>query len=57
MGCVLLKLAVSSSRLGFNDSNYNYGSAFLINAINQIPREQFPFTTTIIEENGRFIFT
>jgi hypothetical protein len=33
------------------------GSVFLINAIKQIPKEQFPFTTTIIEENGRFIFT
>lgn len=33
------------------------GSGFLIKAIKQIPKEQFPFTTTIVEENGRFIFT
>jgi hypothetical protein len=33
------------------------GSGYLINAIKQIPRDQFPFTTTIVEENGRFIFT
>jgi hypothetical protein len=33
------------------------GSRVLIESIKQIPENQFPFTTTIIEENSRFIFT
>jgi hypothetical protein len=33
------------------------GSYGLIEAIQQIPQNQFPFTTTIIEENDRYKFT
>lgn len=33
------------------------GSNFLIETIKQIPNDGFPFTTTIIEDNNRFIFT
>jgi hypothetical protein len=33
------------------------GSSGLMDAIKQIPKEYFPFTTTIIEENDRFRFT
>jgi hypothetical protein len=32
-------------------------SSGLIDAIHQVPKDSFPFTTTIIEENDRFIFT
>jgi hypothetical protein len=32
-------------------------SGGLIEAILQVPVTDFPFTTTIIEENDRFIFT
>jgi hypothetical protein len=32
-------------------------SSGLIDAIQQIPEEGFPFTTTIIQENERFVFT
>jgi hypothetical protein len=33
------------------------GSKFLIGAIEQIPRSEFPFLATIIRENDRFQFT
>jgi hypothetical protein len=33
------------------------GSCGLIEAIQQIPQNQFPFSTTIIEENDRYKFT
>lgn len=33
------------------------GSTGLIEVISQVPDNGFPFTTTIIEENDRFIFT
>jgi hypothetical protein len=32
-------------------------SVFLITAIQQVPKDGFPFTTTIIEENDRYKFT
>ena len=33
------------------------GANGLIEAIIQVPDSSFPFITTIVEENGRFIFT
>lgn len=33
------------------------GSNFLIETIKQIPSDGFPFATTIIEDNNRFIFS
>ena len=33
------------------------GSAFLMETIEKIPKEKFPFTTTIVEENERYEFT
>lgn len=33
------------------------GSVSLAEAIQQVPKDGFPFTTTIVEENDRFIFT
>lgn len=33
------------------------GSSTLIDQIQQVPSDKFPFTTTIIEENERFQFT
>lgn len=33
------------------------GSGSLIEMIDQVPKEEFPFTTTIIKENGRNEFT
>lgn len=33
------------------------GSVNLMEMIQQVPKEQFPFTTTIIRENERFEFT
>lgn len=33
------------------------GSSGLLEAITQVPDSAFPFTTTIIEENDRYIFT
>ncbi len=33
------------------------GSANLMDMINQVPKDKFPFKTTIIKENERFEFT
>ena len=33
------------------------GSIYLMDTIQQVPKDKFPFTTTIIEENERFEFT
>lgn len=33
------------------------GSTFLMETIEQVPKEKFPFTTTIVEENERYEFT
>ena len=33
------------------------GSSVLAEMINQVPKSAFPFATTIVEENDRFIFT
>ena len=33
------------------------GSTYLMAAINQVPKDKFPFTTTIVEEMERFEFT
>lgn len=33
------------------------GSTYLMDAINQVPKDKFPFTTTIVEEMERFEFT
>lgn len=33
------------------------GSAGLIDAIEQVPKSSFPFSTTIVRENERFEFT
>jgi hypothetical protein len=33
------------------------GSSILIESILQVPKEGFPFTTTIVEENERYNFT
>jgi hypothetical protein len=33
------------------------GSAALMDLIEQVPREEFPFETTIVKENERFEFT
>jgi Tat protein secretion system quality control protein TatD with DNase activity len=33
------------------------GSTYLIDMIQQVPKEAFPFETTIIEDNERFKFT
>ncbi len=33
------------------------GSKVLIDAIEQVPKSDFPFTTTIVRENQRFEFT
>lgn len=33
------------------------GSTFLMDTIQQVPKEEFPFTTTIIKEDERFEFT
>lgn len=33
------------------------GSAVLLDAIAQVPKDGFPFTTTIVEENDRYEFT
>ncbi len=33
------------------------GSVFLIDTIQKVPADKFPFTTTIIEENERYEFT
>ena len=46
-------------QLSFNNEMHILftGSCGLIEAIKQIPDNQFPFATTIIEENNKFIFT
>lgn len=33
------------------------GSIYLMDTIAQVPKDKFPFTTTIIEENERYEFT
>lgn len=33
------------------------GSSWLIETIQQVPETGFPFTTTIVEENERYLFT
>jgi len=33
------------------------GSIYLIETIQKVPKDSFPFTTTIIEDNERFKFT
>ena len=49
-----LKLQIS-----FNDEKRIIftSSSGLIEMINQVPKNGFPFTTKIIEEDGRFLFT
>lgn len=46
-------------QISFNEEKHIIftSSGGLINAIQQIPESAFPFMTTIIEENDRFIFT
>jgi len=46
-------------QISFNNEKHIIftSSAGLIEAIQQIPENGFPFTTTIIEENDRFRFT
>jgi hypothetical protein len=33
------------------------GSKYLIQTIRQVPKKNFPFTTTIISDNERYLFT
>jgi hypothetical protein len=50
--CLYLQITFNDEkRIVFTSSGY------LIEAIQQIPEEGFPFATTIIQENERFIFT
>ncbi len=50
--CLQLQIKVGA------DNHVVFTSAIgLIEAIEQVPKEGFPFTTTIIEENDRFLFT
>lgn len=50
--CLSLQILVDSSkRVVFT------GSANLMEMIEQVPKDKFPFNTTIIKENERFEFT
>lgn len=50
--CLHLQISISGQKhIVFTSSSG------LIDAINQIPESGFPFITTIIEENDRYIFT
>ena len=46
-------------QISFNDEKHIIftSSGGLINAIQQIPEGEFPFITTIVEENDRYNFT
>ena len=46
-------------QISFNNEKYVIftGSSGLIEVIQQVPENGFPFTATIIKENERFIFT
>jgi hypothetical protein len=46
-------------QISFNNEKYVVftGASGLIEVIQQIPANGFPFTTTIAQENERFIFT
>ncbi len=46
-------------QISFNNEKYIIftGASGLIEVIQQIPDNGFPFTTTIIQENDRFIFS
>lgn len=33
------------------------GSRYLMDQINQVPKSEFPFTTTIVKDNGRYEFS
>lgn len=50
--CLQLQISLGDSKHVIFTS-----SGGLIEAILQVPVTEFPFTTTIIEENDRFIFT
>lgn len=46
-------------QIKLNDNNHVVftGSGVLMNMIDQVLKEHFPFTTTIVKENERFEFT
>ena len=50
--CLHLQVEIDGKkRVAFN------GSTGLMNTLEQIDKEKFPFTTTIIKENKRYCFT
>lgn len=50
--CLTLQIKIGESKhIVFTSSTC------LIETIQQVPKEAFPFATTIVEENERFIFT
>ncbi len=50
--CLCIQIAI-----GENKNIVFTGSKVLIETIEQIPKSDFPFTTTIVEENERYEFT
>lgn len=50
--CLQIQLSVNNTKHVVFTS-----SSGLIEAIQHVPKDGFPFTTTIIEENDRFMFT
>jgi len=50
--CLHLQISVNSEKHIIFTS-----SSFLIEAIQQVPENGFPFTTVIVEENERYLFT
>lgn len=50
--CLYLQIGIGDARHVVFTS-----ASGLIEAIQKVPKSNFPFTTTIVEENERFIFT
>jgi hypothetical protein len=50
--CLYLQIVVNNERRVLFT-----GSKYLIDAIKQVPAGNFPFSTTIINDNDRYLFT